>query len=245
LSDEQCARISGQATSALEDWGAAQSVAVAVRTLKAITFLAGKGPDTYVVRVGPDDSATLAETVTIRAKTVAYAMLFNDDPDPAVAAVWQTVMDSFNIMYVRDVSPVGRSGPDQDLGIEACAMRGSEVEVPAHVAWGPKRWRPAECYKLAYLYALNRHEEVSRYAGSDLRIIHGRYLTDLPHAWIEFGEVVYDGTCARFYDRDSFYGSVKAQPQASYVFADAEALLQRTGTFGAWHNRTGETTLRP
>lgn len=159
-------------------------------------------------------------------------MLFNDDPDPMVAEIWQVVMDSFNAIYFRDLRP---GSVDDDVGRAACSMRGAEVEVDRRLKWDRWRWRPSQCYKLAYMYALNRVDEVRDVLGVDLRIVHGRYLTDLPHAWVEFGDLVYDGTCATFYDRNSFHLAVEARPQATYSLPEAIAHFQRTGNFGSWH----------
>ena len=115
--------------------------------------------------------------------------------------------------------------------------RGREVPVPVEWSIGTRRkirrprWR--KCYQAAADYVLS-HAEL------EPSLVHGTYQPEpwggpIGHAWVEFPDVVYDGTLGRFYDRASYIETVHAVAEARYSVREFAEKISATGRLGPWH----------
>ena len=78
------------------------------------------------------------------------------------------------------------------------------------------------CYELAGKFLL-------KYPQCD--VIHG-IADDVPHAWVEFADVVYDGTCKGFFELAGYYAATRAQPVRRFTGAEFAAWMATRDTWG-------------
>jgi hypothetical protein len=90
-------------------------------------------------------------------------------------------------------------------------------------------WR-GQCYERAFKYLLDHDIE-------GMMLVHGtRY--GIPHAWVELpGDVVFDGTVSRFFDRESYYQVQRVVKEVEYTKVEAcrKATEANPRRRGPWH----------
>jgi hypothetical protein len=56
----------------------------------------------------------------------------------------------------------------------------------------------------------------------------------IAHAWVEFGDTVYDGVQSQFYSRADYYEKMRAAAEQVYTGAEACRMMLERKTFGPW-----------
>jgi hypothetical protein len=120
---------------------------------------------------------------------------------------------------------------------EAADPRGREVTVPAAWRVGTrrkvKRPRWKACYEAAGEYVVRHPDQAPT-------LVHGTYMlapwpAPTPHAWVEIeSTTVYDGVVGRFYDRTSYYETVRAVAEVRYTVREAAERIMVTKHWGPW-----------
>ena len=93
-----------------------------------------------------------------------------------------------------------------------------------------------DCFSKSSEYIMNHQEE-------DLILIHG--IAQLipgekcSHAWVEFGNIVFDGVDQEFYNKNEYYKKFNVEIEEKYDYNEALELMRNTGESGPWHNTKG------
>jgi hypothetical protein len=122
--------------------------------------------------------------------------------------------------------------------------------VPVPEAWSryatPETVYPRRCYEKSFHFAgelcdgLDADDPIAR----DIWLVHGELYGLFPHAWVEIGDVVFDGVFQRFYARTGYYQTVSARPWYMYS-PDAATVIEirmphypdGTVLLGNWHEK--------
>ena len=116
---------------------------------------------------------------------------------------------------------------DIDLTINPMAKRLAEYKrpKPKDALRVPRPRNAAKrCYELA-----------DRFVAGNKRaqLVHGLVLASIEHAWAEIDDLVYDGTCRGFFDREGYYQVANAMPVRRFSQIEAANFTLSTGTWEA------------
>jgi hypothetical protein len=107
LTPDQTRRVRGQAETVVGKYAESER-AVVIETYRAIVEIAtirlrsgvtGPPASSYLVRVAADVTDPIDQLRDDRGTVLSWALKYRDDPDPAVAKVWETVAKGFNQMF--------------------------------------------------------------------------------------------------------------------------------------------------
>jgi len=89
-----------------------------------------------------------------------------------------------------------------------------------------------ECYGQCIDYILYNHFK-------DMVLVHGYYLfkncVRIDHAWVEIGNVLFDGVYQRFYDKDAYYTELGLVKQLEFTRDQALEIATETNWSGPWY----------
>ena len=90
---------------------------------------------------------------------------------------------------------------------------------------------PKDCYSKSWDYMLNHHIP-------NMVLIHGHFMykdmISVDHAWVEIGNVLFDGVYQRFYDKEMYYDKLGLVEDFKYTKDQAMDYGINTGLKGPW-----------
>jgi len=108
-----------------------------------------------------------------------------------------------------------------------------EVDVPPEL----KRFvdirevYPKSCYEKSYQYITSHHSK-------DMVLVHGslQFNESIPigHAWVEIGEILFDGVYQRFYNKELYYKELGLVKDFEYTVEQACKFALESGHYGSW-----------
>jgi len=105
-----------------------------------------------------------------------------------------------------------------------------EVEVgPEYKAGINNRVSPKNCYEKSYQYIFSHNIDT-------LSLVHGysEGRIPIPHAWVEFNNVIFDGVYQRFYDKKLYSEARKLIKVIVYSRESAINSLLENNNYGPW-----------
>ena len=109
--------------------------------------------------------------------------------------------------------------------------RNLEVEVdPSYKSNITNRVFLKDCYHKSWQYMLSHDIE-------NMVLIHGdftKFGLKAGHAWVEIGNVLFDGVYQRFYDKDLYYKERELTKSFEYTKLQAVNLVRYLGHYGPW-----------
>lgn len=91
---------------------------------------------------------------------------------------------------------------NRDRNLLAALLDPFKAAMPPNVKTpSPRKATIGRCYELAGRFVLENEEAT---------LVHG-FVMGIPHAWAELGNLVYDGTCKGFFDREAYYRIARAK----------------------------------
>src|SRR5690242_19499188 len=109
------------------------------------------------------------------------------------------------------------------LSIEGVPVTSLPPDVPSPRVPGIKK-RAKRCYELSYL-GLQRAPQWT--------LVHGCLMEDVSHAWLELGDLIYDGVFDQFFHKAQYPG----QPNRWYTLRRAQLQMITHGHYGPWDGK--------
>jgi len=104
---------------------------------------------------------------------------------------------------------------------------------------------PGDCYPEAGRLMLDNMFSAGNDDFREMRLVHGTVtMGNIPiaHAWVEIGDVVYDGTHTQFYDKASYYQFCDVSVEHTYDDAEMAGWMSQTEHWGPWEDTEGVTS---
>lgn len=109
--------------------------------------------------------------------------------------------------------------------------------------WAPRlnHRRPGECYEQAARFLCFDSQFGPTPIPEGTTMVHGVLkATGIGHAWVELpGNVVFDGTVQRYFDKGDYYRTLDAREERRYTPEQARKMMVKYRHFGAWHATAG------
>lgn len=108
-----------------------------------------------------------------------------------------------------------------------------EVEVSPNLKrfTNPNEVCPKSCYEKCYQYITSHHV-------TGIILVHGSLLLNnsipISHAWVEIGDILFDGVYQRFYDKELYYKELGLVKDFEYTEQQTYKFALETGHYGSW-----------